>query len=76
MYEGFAGFLYYQAEGAYSEGEEDNDYMIPDAVQVMTVHQAKGREWPVVFLPALLRNRFPARSGRSPGLELDSRRSS
>ena len=60
MYEGFAGFLYYQAEGAYSEGEEDNDYMIPNAVQVMTVHQAKGREWPVVFLPALLRNRFPA----------------
>ena len=65
MYEGFAGFLYYQAEGAYSEGEEDNNYMIPDAVQVMTVHQAKGREWPVVFLPALLRNRFPAISRKS-----------
>ena len=65
MYEGFAGFLYYQAEGAYSEGEEDNDYVIPDAVQVMTVHQAKGREWPVVFLPALLRNRFPAISRSS-----------
>lgn len=67
MYEGFASFLYYQAESAYSEGEEDNDYMIPDAVQVMTVHQAKGREWPVVFLPALLRNRFPAIS-RSSGV--------
>ena len=65
MYEGFAGFLHYQAESAYSEGEEDNDYMIPDAVQVMTVHQAKGREWPVVFLPALLRNRFPAISRKS-----------
>ncbi len=65
MYEGFAGFLYYQAEGAYSEGEEDNDYMVPDAVQVMTVHQAKGREWPVVFLPSLLRNRFPSSAGRS-----------
>ncbi len=65
MYEGFAGFLYYQAEGAYSEGEEDNDYVIPDAVQVMTVHQAKGREWPVVFLPALLRNRFPSRMRKS-----------
>ena len=26
----------------------------------MTVHQAKGMQWPVVFLPALLRNRFPA----------------
>ena len=61
MYQGFVGFLYYQAEGAYSEGEEDNDYVTPDAVQVMTVHQAKGREWPVVFLPALLKNSFPAK---------------
>ena len=26
----------------------------------MTVHQAKGMQWPVVFVPALLRNRFPA----------------
>jgi DNA helicase-2/ATP-dependent DNA helicase PcrA len=26
----------------------------------MTVHQAKGLEWPVVFVPALCRNRFPA----------------
>ena len=64
-YQGFVGFLYYQAEGAYSEGEEDNDYVVPDAVQVMTVHQAKGREWPVVFLPALLRNRFPTVSRSS-----------
>lgn len=59
-YLGFARFLKYQAEGAYSEGAEDVDYMAPDAVQVMTVHQAKGREWPAVFLPALLRNRFPS----------------
>lgn len=59
-FQGFVSFLYYQANNAYSEGEEDNDYMVPDAVQIMTVHQAKGREWPVVFLPALLRNRFPS----------------
>jgi DNA helicase-2/ATP-dependent DNA helicase PcrA len=30
----------------------------------MTVHQAKGMQWPVVFIPALIRNRFP---GRKPG---------
>ena len=60
MYEGFAKFLHYDADGSYSAGAEDNDYVTPDAVQVMTVHQAKGREWPVVFLPALLRNRFPS----------------
>lgn len=26
----------------------------------MTVHQAKGQEWPVVFVPALQKNRFPS----------------
>ena len=60
LFQGFAGFLNYQAKGSYSEGMEDVDYMVPDAVQVMTVHQAKGHEWPAVFLPALLRNRFPS----------------
>ena len=59
-FQGFTGFLEHQAKGSYSEGAEDGDYVVPDAVQVMTVHQAKGREWPVVFLPALLRNRFPS----------------
>ena len=65
FFQGFARFLYYQADSAYSEGAEDNDYMMPDAVQVMTVHEAKGREWPVVFLPALLRNRFPSPARKS-----------
>ena len=62
---GFAKFLYYEAEDSYSEGSEDRDYIVPDAVQVTTVHQAKGREWPVVFLPALLRNRFPPSKRRN-----------
>ena len=62
---GFAKFLYYEAEDSYSEGSEDRDYVVPDAVQVTTVHQAKGREWPVVFLPALLRNRFPPSKRRN-----------
>jgi DNA helicase-2/ATP-dependent DNA helicase PcrA len=30
-----------------------------DAVNVMTVHKAKGLEWPVVFLVSLLHNKFP-----------------
>ena len=64
-FQGFARFLYYQADDAYSEGSEDVDYMVPDAVQVMTIHQAKGHEWPVVFLPALLRNRFPSTARKS-----------
>lgn len=59
-YRDFAGFLQYRAEDTYPEGWQDNQYANPDAVRIMTVHQAKGMEWPVVFLPALLRNRFPA----------------
>ena len=58
-YEGFADFLLYQAPNYYPEGWQDAGYVKPDAVQVMTVHQAKGMEWPVVFVPCLQRNRFP-----------------
>lgn len=29
-------------------------------MRIMTVHTAKGMQWPVVFVPALIRNRFPA----------------
>ncbi len=43
-----------------------------DAVHVMTVHKAKGLEFPVVFLPGLVADRFPARSRREPlGLPLE-----
>jgi DNA helicase-2/ATP-dependent DNA helicase PcrA len=37
-----------------------------DAVHVMTVHKAKGLEFPVVFLPGLVADRFPARSRKEP----------
>ena len=59
-YSAFADFLEYRAGEAYPEGWQDNQYANPDAVRIMTVHQAKGMQWPVVFVPALLRNRFPA----------------
>ena len=59
-YEEFAGFLEHRADSAYPEGWQDNQYANPNAVRVMTVHQAKGMQWPAVFVPALLRNRFPA----------------
>lgn len=66
-YESFASFLQYGAQEAYSEGWQDNRYANPDAVRIMTIHQAKGMQWPVVFIPALLKNRFPsaAHGGRS-----------
>ncbi len=60
-YGSFADFLQYRAENYYPEGWQDNQYANPDAVRIMTVHQAKGMQWPVVFVPALLKNRFPAK---------------
>lgn len=59
-YRGFADFLRYQAEGIYPEGWLESRYVMPNAVQVMTIHQAKGLQWPVVFVPGLVRGRFPA----------------
>jgi DNA helicase II / ATP-dependent DNA helicase PcrA len=62
LYPAFAKFLHFQAPDYYPEGWEDAGYARPDAVQVMTVHQAKGMQWPVVFVPCLRRNRFPSRA--------------
>ncbi len=59
-YDSFASFLQYQADGAYPEGWQEATYANPDAVRIMTIHQAKGMQWPVVFVPALLKNRFPS----------------
>jgi ATP-dependent DNA helicase UvrD/PcrA len=60
-YASFADFLQYRAEDAYPEGWQDNQYANPDAVRITTIHQAKGMQWPVVFVPALLKNRFPSK---------------
>jgi len=46
---------------AAAEAEADDD-----AVQVLTVHRAKGLEFPVVFLVNLVADRFPSRSRREP----------
>jgi DNA helicase-2/ATP-dependent DNA helicase PcrA len=43
--------------------EADED---ADAVQVLTVHKAKGLEFPVVFLVGLAADRFPSRGRREP----------
>lgn len=62
-YEVFANWLEYQAPGYYAESDADVGYATPDAVTLTTVHQAKGMQWPAVFIPCLRNNRFPAMSG-------------
>ncbi len=67
-YESFANFLQYQAEDTYgqSTGAEEK-FVALDAVQILTIHRAKGLQWPAVFVPQLVRNQFPAspRGGRN-----------
>lgn len=52
------------ARGAYEGFDGEADFAI-DAVDLTTVHRAKGLEWPVVFVPSMTAKRFPsARTGR------------
>lgn len=45
----------------------DTQFPVPQgAVQVMTVHRAKGLEWECVFVPALAEGVFPSSEGRDP----------
>ncbi|MDD9943218.1 MAG: ATP-dependent DNA helicase [Myxococcales bacterium] len=60
-YKGFAKWLEHQARDYYADADADVGYAAPDAVTIATVHQSKGLQWPVVFLPALRKNRFPSR---------------
>ena len=60
-FDGFAKWVEFQAPAYYGESDGDNGYAQPDAVVIATVHQAKGMQWPAVFVPALRRNTFPAR---------------
>ncbi|WP_315754809.1 MULTISPECIES: ATP-dependent DNA helicase [unclassified Bradyrhizobium] len=67
-YESFADFLQYQAEDAYGQSTGIEDKFVGlDAVQILTIHRAKGLQWPVVFVPQLVKNHFPAspRGGRN-----------
>lgn len=60
-------FLGGWAAGNTDEGAAE-DATTPNAVQIMTVHGAKGLEWPVVFLPRISSANFPS-SKRNQGPE-------
>ena len=52
------------AQGKYEGFDGEADFEL-DAVDLTTVHRAKGLEWPVVFVPSITANRFPTqKTGR------------
>ncbi len=55
----FLNFLTYSATDNYSEGWLNNSYKTPNAVQIMSIYQSKGLEFPVVFVPGLNKNYLP-----------------
>ncbi|MCY3563210.1 MAG: ATP-dependent DNA helicase [bacterium] len=58
-YKNLAIHIVNYAQGAYEGFDGEPDLMI-DAVDVTTVHRAKGLEWPAVFVPSLTSYRFPS----------------
>lgn len=60
----FGRWLEYEAPRLYEEVSESRGHATPDAVIVSTVHAAKGKEWPAVFIPQMTKNRFPLSSGQ------------
>ena len=58
-YIGFARFVNNYANGTFDGFEGEDDYSI-NAVDLTTVHSAKGLEWPAVFVPSLTSKRFPS----------------
>jgi DNA helicase II / ATP-dependent DNA helicase PcrA len=52
--------------GNRSENAEKGSEEVPDAIRVMTVHASKGLEFPVVYLPGLVKLRFPMQRRSNP----------
>lgn len=57
----FLNFLHYTAQNYYPEGWLNKSFGIPNAITIMTIHQSKGLEFPVVFIPGMNRNYFPGK---------------
>ncbi len=65
--DGFCSFLQYTLN-RYPEGDTENTYLRPDAVSIMTIHQAKGLEYAAVFIPGLNHNIFPPKKPGGKGI--------
>jgi DNA helicase-2/ATP-dependent DNA helicase PcrA len=57
----FLNFIRHAAKDYYPEGWINSTYKTPNAVQIITIHQSKGLEFPVVFIPGMNRNYFPSK---------------
>ena len=57
-YRNLAIYIINYAQKTYEGFDGEEDYVL-DAVDLTTVHRAKGLEWPAVFVPSVTSNRFP-----------------
>ena len=63
-YMNLAIYIANYAKGAYEDFDGEPDVLV-DAVDLTTIHKAKGLEWDAVFVPSLTTSRFPSsRTGR------------
>lgn len=58
-YRNLASYISNFAQGAYGDFDGEEDVQV-DAVDLTTVHKAKGLEWRAVFVPSLTKQRFPS----------------
>jgi DNA helicase-2/ATP-dependent DNA helicase PcrA len=58
-YKNLAIHIVNYAQGEYEGFDGEPDFEL-DAVDLTTVHRAKGLEWPVVFVPSVTAGRFPS----------------
>jgi len=66
FYFNLATYVLNWAQGAY-EGYDGSDKLETNAVELTTVHGAKGLEWPIVFVASLSERRFPSSRTGEPG---------
>lgn len=64
-YKNLAIHIVNYAQGEYEGFDGEPDFEL-DAVDLTTIHRAKGLEWPVVFVPSVTANRFPTTNAGRP----------